>query len=272
MEEDELRAARREILGDLSAILREHLALAEWGRVLIELAPRPDGELAVADVTVDEVFGDEAAVDQAFASEAARQLVPGFAQIVLTLLAIDQVEVGRVGGGTFVRVAGTEPLEVEFLPGLIRAPSPAFEAQRASVEQALAPLEAASRAALGLDAGARLATDMVLGTFESRHGEAVVASGQQVVLGSFSGPHRSWVWGAHNPSLAPEARARAAALLDQAPARAAWELSTPGFATDAATAWTLAGWLATGAALAGIVRVRSGDGFVVLGLPAIDRA
>lgn len=260
---------RADILREVSALLRDQLALAAWGRLLIELAPGADGALRVSDVTVEEIV-DEAAVDGAFGSEVAKVLVPGLADVVTALLVIDDVDVTLVGGGTFVHRGDRDPAEVAFLPGLVHAPSAAFDARREAIAAFTAALAETTEERLGTRRGASLSTDMVLGTFEAKKQDAVVARGQQVVLGSFARAQRSWVWGAHNPSLAEQARARCAALLDAAPERQCWELSTAGFTTDASTAWALAGWIAEVSRLVGLTRIETSDGFVVLGVRGWD--
>jgi hypothetical protein len=67
---------------------------------------------------------------------------------------------------------------------------------------------------------------------------AVVA--RATLVGTFAPGTCTWGWGGTNPH-APEAIRRASAeLADSVLDRDMWELSTPVFATDEATAWALA--------------------------------
>jgi len=127
-------------------------------------------------------------------------------------------------------------------------------------------------ASVGLSGSAAATTDMVEGTVVFSTDGVDFARARQVVIGSFSRAHRSWVWGGDNPSLSPEARKRCKALLDSLPDRAPWEITTPGFPTDEPTAWALGAWVAHLGGLEGTFRVAAGSsGFVVLGLSGVER-
>ncbi|MFO0548998.1 MAG: serine/threonine-protein kinase [Polyangiaceae bacterium] len=271
--EVDVAAERASILHDLSHLLDEVFALEAWGRMLVEVVRDDAGEPTLANVAVEEVL-DEARVDEAFSSSAARAVAKALAKGVEGLLALEGAQLELLHGGTFVRIppAEGEPAgepRVAFLAGLIGTPSSVFDAARdAAVASARRKVEAL-REAWGVGApGAEVHADMSLGTAELVRGGVVVAIAEQVVLGSFSRAHRSWVWGAHNPSLEPSARARSAALLDAFPERSAWEISTAGFTTDEATAWALAAWVAEPSGLS-LTRVDAGGGFVVLGLSGV---
>ncbi|NUP04938.1 MAG: hypothetical protein HOW73_02640 [Polyangiaceae bacterium] len=254
------------ILADVSALLREHFALAAWGRVLVELVRDPRGELQVADVQVEEIMGDEREVDRAFGSPDARALAPVLGKAIEALCALEGIEVDAVHGGTFVRAdrRGDAP-SVAFLPGLVNVPSAAFDGRRDEVLGKLRQVSGALHERFGVDDDGEVVPDMTTGTYEIRRGGAVVARGRQTVLGSFSAPHRSWVWGAHNPTLSNDARKLTRDALDAMPDRSAWEIATHGFATDEPTAWALAGWVALERGWTA-VRLDVEDGFLVLGL------
>ncbi len=264
-------APQQSLLAEVGTLLHDYFALSEWGRLLIEVEPNEQGQLSVGELFVDEIVGDEARVEQAFGSDEARALVPALAQAVATMVAAEGADLALVRGGTWLRRG--EGAEIAFLPGLVRAPSreldQCWEDVLARTREGLAKLDRD----FGFGAGVSVETDMLLGTVRFVRAGQLVAEGQQIVLGSFSLPHRSWVWGAHNPTLAPEARARARELLDAMPQRAAWEISTPGFACDAATAWALGAWVVHSAGVMGPLRVDAGSGsFVLLGVRDLRRA
>lgn len=260
----------REILDDVAGILRAYFALEHWGRLLVETAVDGAGAVQLCDVQVEEIIGDESLVERAFASREARALAPAVARAVEALAALHQVELKDVGGGTFIRTDGAHG-ELVFLPGLVSAPSRVFDAALDEIAAFLERTAAELQTGFGIDAGAELRADMFAGTLEVFRGDELVTTGRQVVIGSFSRPNRSWVWGAHNPSLDPQARARSRQMLDRMPERKAWELSTPGFATDEPGAWALAGWLARAEGLQGVGRVHVPEGFVALGLSDLRR-
>src|ERR1019366_6677668 len=119
MDEAEVRAMRREILDDVGAILREELAAGEWGRVLVEVVRGPDGAPVVSGIDVDELFGDEARVDETFGGEGVRGVLPVLAKAVEALCALDELDLDDVRGGTFVRMPDER---FGWLPSLVRAP------------------------------------------------------------------------------------------------------------------------------------------------------
>ena len=273
---DAPREEKAALLAELSEMLHRYFAFDEYGRLSVEVDAPASGDVAsaeapvVKDVVVDQLVGDESAVEKAFASAEMHALVPALARAVQALCLMEGAELALVGGGTFVHAA---PDGIAFLPGLVRAPSPSFERR---CDEALAAMRA--RAAeletmMRLTESAAAESDMVEGTVLFSAGGVPIARAKQIVIGSFSRPHRSWVWGGDNPSLVPEARRRSKALLDAIPDRAPWEVSTPGFATDEPTAWALSAWVAHLGGLEAIFRVPAGsDGFVVLGLSDVERA
>lgn len=255
---------RRELLDELQRVFAGSLAFGAWGRLLVEVRPDASGALRVADVVVEEIVGSEAEVDACFGRTEAGEIMMGLPVVIEALTSFEPgADLERLGGGTFVCADTAEGERLEFLPGLVRAPSVGFDGARDDVLRRATERDLARRFDL---AGASIETDMERGTLRAVRGAVTVLSGEQVVLGSFSRGPRSWVWAAHNPSLAPAARARAAALLDAMPDRSSWEVSTPGLVTDEPTAWALAWWVALEAQLEGVVRVDVPDGFVALGV------
>lgn len=269
---------RTEILNDLATLFEAELALASWGRLLLEVVRigadgRPtsgEGELRVADVSVEDI-ADDAKVVAAFEGPHAQSVMRAAAAAIDALSALDGVDPIEAGGGTFFRTDGVGGRHgIAFVAGRVRATSPEVERARVSLGEWLRERDdvLAQRFALGADRDVR--ADMESGTVELRVRGAVVARGTQVVLGTFSARRRSWVWGAHNPSLEASARLRAAALLDGLPDRAPWEISTPGFTIDEPTAWTLAALVARHHDLDGVLRVDVPDeGFVLFGVSAL---
>jgi hypothetical protein len=280
MEATELEGHRRALLVDLEAMLRESFALESWGRLVVELVRDAQGELRVSDLVVEEILGDEGVVDRCFSSGELRACLPALARAAETLCLLEELDVDLLGGATILRkhdrlgrseIGGAEP-SIAFLPGRVRMPSRGLDARREMLLAALGRKNDALRERWGIGADARVEADMLTGEASIRRGAAVVAEGRQIVLGSFSLAPRSWVWGAHNPTLEPEARQRAAALLDRVADRSGWEVSTPGFQTDEPTTWLLAALLADAGALEGVVRVGAGtEGFVMLGLSALQK-
>ena len=116
MEEPEIRAMRREILDDISAMLREDLAANEWGRLLVEVIRGPQGAPVVAGIDVEEVIGDEARVDEIFGGSKARAVLPVLAKTIEALCMLDDVDLEQVRGGTFVRLADER---AAWLPGFL---------------------------------------------------------------------------------------------------------------------------------------------------------
>src|SRR5579872_1814084 len=134
MEGDERARLRREILDDVGSLLAEGHAASEWGRVLVEVGQGDDGEPRVENIEVDDIVGDQALIDQAFAPERVGQLLPVLAKATQALCALEDVELERVRGGTFIR---RRTGGFAWLPGLVHVPSPAFEQVWDVVDQAL---------------------------------------------------------------------------------------------------------------------------------------
>jgi hypothetical protein len=269
----------KEILLEVEGLLREAFALESWGRLLVFMRPAAktrtfsasaSDAFIVEDLQVEEIF-DEAEVDRVFNGGEIREALAALATATATLSLLADVDIGEVGGGTFVRVLGADgkTARVAFLPGTVRTPSHAFDLARDAGERDMVERSRALASELdvpGLDA---LAFDLHASTFKSPSG----VDGTAVVLGSFARSRRSWVWAGHNPTLPEPARRRATELIDAFRDRSLWEISTPAFFTDAATAWALACVVARERGASGIARVETPEGFVVFVLSAsIDGA
>ncbi len=264
-------AEQKAILTELRGLMEAAFAWGAWGRMLVTVGAAPDGGVAVEDILVEEIFGDEEALDPIFTGPEARASLPALANAVLALCLLDGLDQEDVRGGTFLQ---TRDGGLAFLSGLVRAPSPFLDVRRVELVQALKEKNALLRERYGIGAGAELVTDMESGSLEVHRGGQLVGVGEQVVVGSFALSSRSWAWGAHNPSLPEAARRRCADLLDALEDRRPWEISTPGFVTDEPTAWLLSALLAVEHDLDGVARLeaRGEDGFVLVGLRALSPA
>lgn len=271
---DDAAHEKAELLTEIGEMLERYFAFEQYGRLAVEVGKDEHGNVLVKDVVVDQLVGDESLVEAALSSSETRAFVPALARAVDTLCLLENAQLELVGGGTFVHAPTPDGrVQIAFLPGLVRAPSPSFEQRCDEAIAAMRARAAELEVTMRLTPSAAAESDMVEGSVVFSVAGAPIARAKQIVIGSFSRPHRSWVWGGDNPSLAPEARRRSKALLDTIPDRAPWEVSTPGFATDEPTAWALAAWAAHLGGLETIFRVPAGaDGFVVLGLSGVERA
>ena len=240
MDESEARAMRREILEDIGPILRDELAADEWGRVLVQVVRGPDGAPLVAGMDVEELFGDEERVDQAFGGERVRAVLPVLAKAVEALCALDDLDLDDVRGGTFVRMPGER---FGWLPALVRAPSARLDGERDELVAKLRAKNDAFHERFGRPPDDRLGVD--LGSERVAWSVATKAplAARATLIGTFAPRARTWGWGGTNPH-APEPVRRASALLvDSIEERDLWELSTPVFATDELTAWAVAAFV-----------------------------
>jgi hypothetical protein len=252
---------RAEILEELAPLFDGELASAEWGRALVTMIRRDDGlTFRVASIDVEDLFGDEARVDQALGGERMRRILPVIGQAVTALAATFDVDLADVEGGTFLRQPDGS---MAFLPGLVHAPSRAFESQREGALRRLGDRQEALARASG--AGARFSLDLEAGLvrFAAPDGR-VVAEVSASLLGSFSFRTRTWVWAFANPSLPEVQKSASRAVCDRFPARDAWEISTPQFASDEATVRDLMAIVCDAEDAAGILRLPQDGGFVYL--------
>jgi len=236
MEEEEKLRLRGEILGEVGALLRAELAADAWGRVLVEVVRGEDGEPVVAGVDVEDIVGDEAAVDAAFAEEHVRALLPVLAKATEALCGLEGVALEDVRGGTFLRrVEGG----FAWLPGLVHLPSAALESAWDQVAGALRAKQASLEERFAIRAHDRYDADLENQEIVFSRGGVPRVRAKATLVGTLSLAARTWAWGGSNENLSPAIRASSAALVDGILERDLWELSTPVFALDEATAWAL---------------------------------
>ncbi|MGH7272142.1 MAG: DUF6882 domain-containing protein [Polyangiaceae bacterium] len=245
MDDREAYAMRRGILDDVGHLLREEFAAASWGRLLVEVCPGPSGEIAVANVDVEEIVGDEAVIDAVFGGPGVRALLPVLAKAVEALCALDGLDLEDIRGGTFVRISEQD---FAWLAALVRAPSIAFDRERDAL---LAKLRAKNdrlteryRFPRGGDVAMDLTRQVLVFTPAPIEAEAGAAPPEMraaaTAIGTFAPGSRSWGWAGSNPHLPEGVRRGSASLVDSILERDMWELSTPAFPTDEPTAWALA--------------------------------
>jgi hypothetical protein len=249
----EAERLRREILDDVGGLLRQELAAETWGRVLVEVVRAKGGAPVVAGIDVEEIVGDEAAVDAAFGGDAARELLPVLARATEALCGLSDVDLDLVGGGTFVRLAGG----FAWLPGLVRAPSLALDRERDALVARLREKNDRMRARLGAD---HMELDAEASRIRWRADGRQVGAASATVIGTFAHGPRSWAWAWGNPSAAEPTRRASAALTDALMERNIWEISTPTFTTDEPTAWALAALLCDRYDADGVQRFPREDG------------
>jgi hypothetical protein len=238
MDADEAQRARREILEGVGALLDEHLAGGEWGRLLVEVVDGPAGEPVVGGVDVEEIIGDEGRVDAVFGGEGVRALLPVLAKASQALCALDGVDLPEVRGGTFVRQRGGG---FAWLPALVHTPSGPFDSERDALVGKLRAKNESFGLPFGSNVTGSIEVDLVRGevTVEAPGGSLLRA--RATLVGTFAPASRTWGWGFSNPHLPEGVRRASAAVVDPiADHGSMWELSTPAFATDEATAWAIA--------------------------------
>lgn len=261
MDEAESLALRREILDEVGTILRDDLAGDTWGRVLVGVVRKDDGEPAVASIDVEEVLCDDAVIDQIFGGQKARGLAPVIAKAVEALCALDGVELEEVGGGTFVRL-----VEGGFvwLPGLVHTPSRSLDAERDGLLDRLWSKNAQLEQRFGFPARGRPEIDLLAGRLVFTVDARPAAHARATLVGTFAPQSRTWGWGGSHPHVPDAVRRASAELVDGILDRGAWELSTPVFATDEATAWLLTAWVADRTGADGVLCSREPTGLVFL--------
>jgi hypothetical protein len=260
--DDEAQREWRGILDDVGELLDEQLAGAEWGRLLVEVVPGPQGEPVVAGVDVEEIVGDEKRVDAVFGSPSMREVLPILAKASEALCALEGVDLDEVRGGTFVR---RREGGFVWLPALVHTPSGTFDAQRDSAVSALRKKNEALGLAYGQPSSGKVDADLArqVATMEVPGRSPLRA--KATLIGTFVPAARTWGWGSSNPHLPREVRAASAAIVDGIPDYGAmWELSTPVFATDEETAWAIAALVCERAGGAGVCCGREPEGSVFL--------
>jgi hypothetical protein len=221
----------------------------------VEVVRAPDGEPVVAGIDVEEIVGDEARVDEAFGGESARAVVPMLAKATEALCALEDVDLDDVRGGTFIHRPDSDAFA--WLPGLVRAPSPALDEDRDALLAALRVKNDALRARFASDG---IELDVTARTLRWSHAGRVTATAQATLVGTFARAPRTWAWAWSHPGLAEETKRDSAALTDAIETRGIWEISTPVFATDEPTAWAMAALVCDRAKGEGIQRLAQEDG------------
>jgi hypothetical protein len=248
-----------EILEELAPLLHERLAADAWGRLLVTLAPGGEpGNHRVTSVDVDDIVGEEKALERAFEPRPElAELLSALAAATEALSALAGVDLEQTQGGTFLR---RPEGGFAWLPGLVRAPSAAFEERRdrdkGELERRWRALPEALRTArVELDAEAQRVT------FFGPDGQRAGVARAQLV-GSFSQRSRAWLWGWAHRDL-PEPMGRAVKdVLDAVLDRSLWEVSERQFGTDEATAWALCGFFCAESGAAAALRLAHAEGSV----------
>jgi hypothetical protein len=269
MDDAEATRMRSEILAEIGAVLREHLEAQQWGRALVEIVRGERGEPMVAGIEVEDIVGDESRIDSVFASDDVRPLLPVLAKATEALCALSGVELDDVSGGTFLRQTNGD---FAWLPGLVHAPSAAFERGRDEAIGKLREKREALEQRFAMQKQERYEVDVEQESivFSSTGRERV--RGRATLIGTYSQASRAWGWGGSNQSVPDRARAASAALVDGILERDMWELSTPVFAVDEQTAWTLAAIVCDRASGEGVHCSRTSGGLVFLLLRDVREA
>lgn len=260
--DDEAQREWRGILDDVGELLEEHLAGAEWGRLLVEVVPGPHGDPVVANIDVEEIVGDEARVDAVFGSPAMREVLPVLAKASEALCGLEGVDLEEVRGGTFVRLREGGFV---WLPALVHTPSSAFDAQRDAAVSALRTKNEGLGLAYGQPSAGKVEADLAREVASIEIPGRAPLRAKATLIGTFVPAARTWGWGSSNPHLPGEVRAASAAIVDGIPDYGVmWELSTPVFPTDEATAWAIAALVCDRAGGSGVCCGREPEGSVFL--------
>ncbi|HEU4412315.1 MAG TPA: hypothetical protein VFS43_44140 [Polyangiaceae bacterium] len=236
MDAEERARLRGEILGELAPLLHERFAADAWGRLLVALAREPGeaGGYRVASIDVDEIVGDEAALEQAFGGPGRDELLDVLRASTEALAALAGVDLEQAQGGTLVR---RPEGGFAWLPGLVRAPSAAFDARR---DGDVRELERRFRELPGPLRSARVDLDAESGrvTFFDAEGKPV-GEARGALVGTFSRRSYAWLWGWAHRDLPEPMRRAVKDVLDGILDRTLWEVSERQFGTDEPTAWAL---------------------------------
>lgn len=236
MEQDEKDRLRNEILDDVGDLLRRELAADAWGRVLLQVERGEDGEPVVGGVDVEDIVGDEAKIDAAFAPEHVGPLLPVLAKATEALCGLEGLALEDVRGGTFLRRAEGG---FAWLPGLVHLPSAALESAWDEVTAALKARHARLEERFDLRSHDRYDADLERQEIVFSRGGVPRVRARATLIGTLSLAGRTWAWGGGNENLSPGIRASSSALVDGILERDLWELSTSMFSLDEPTAWAL---------------------------------
>ncbi|MGH7295774.1 MAG: DUF6882 domain-containing protein [Polyangiaceae bacterium] len=268
MDDAERARRRRDVLDDVGALMREHLAADEWGRVLVEVV-REGGEPLVAGIDVEEIVGDEALVDRVFGADAAQPVLPVLAKATEALCALDGVELEAVGGGTFLRLREGG---FAWLPGLVHVPSPAFDAEWDELTAELDVRNEDLHERFSLGDHDRYDVDLENESIVFSTGGRPRVVARATLIATLSSASRTWAWGGYNKNLPESVRKASAALVDGIADRDMWELSTPVFPVDDGTAWALAALVCERCGGQGVYRTPNENGRVFLLLRDVREA
>lgn len=253
----DVEATRRDILDELAPLVDELMAGPVWGRALVRVGRRDDGSLRVENIDVEDIVGDERLLDDALGGPAIRPLLPVLARACDALCDTFDVDVDDVEGGTLLRQPDGA---LRFLPGLVHAPSDAFERLRdACLPAALARQDDLARRGVG----ERFDVDLERGLIVFPSGNTTITL-RATLLGSWARASHTWAWVWANPSLDEHQKAPARALCDAVVDRTMWEVSTPQFACDEGTVWALAAVVTEGSGAIGLYRAPHPGGSVFL--------
>jgi hypothetical protein len=268
MDDAEKGRMRSEILDEVGELLRDQLAADEWGRILVEVVLQ-GSEAVVAGIDVEDIVGDEAKVDAAFADPSARPLLPVLAKATEALCALEEVDLEDVRGGTFLRRRAGGFV---WLPGLVRMPSATLEGEWDALKAKLDARNAALEARFALGSHDRYDVDLEKETLVFSSGGRPRVMARATLIATFSLASRVWAWGGYNKNLSTTVRAASAALADTVAERDIWEVSTPLFPSDAGTAWVLAALVCDRCGGEGVYGTPAADGLAFLLLRDVREA
>jgi hypothetical protein len=269
MDDEERSRLRGEILADVGTLLREQLAADEWGRVLVEVVRDEQGQPVVAGIDVEDIVGDEARVDAVFGSESMRPVLPVLAKATEALCGLQDVDLDDVRGGTFLRQRAGGFV---WLPGLVHMPSASLDAQWDELVAKLKARTLALEERVGLSRHDREDVDVERQTLVFSSGGQPRVVARATLIGTYSLASRAFAWGGYSRYLPEAVRLASAQLADALPDRDMWEISTPVFAADEPTAWTLAALVCDRLAGDGVHCSRRDEGLVFLLLRDVREA
>jgi hypothetical protein len=257
MQMAERKLMRSQLLAEADELFRDHFAAGEWGRLLVFLQPHELGQgWTVSHMDVEEIFGDEHAVDKVFQSHEIFGFLPVVAELIHALASLDDVDLGYCTGATFLRI----PEGLAWMPGLVRTPSSAFDTWlNEAIDRMQAMGEDLSRT-YELASYERSNVDIERGriTFYSQNRPNLLAHGR--LIGTYSQLSHTWQWAWANQSLPAQLREAARRLCDALPQREMWEITTQQFATDEQTAWGLCALVVVNQQAKGVYRAPIADG------------
>jgi uncharacterized protein DUF6882 len=211
----------------------------------------------VVSIDVDDIVGDEQAIEQAFATLEGDSLLMMLAAATEALSALTGVDLDQTSGGTLVRLPEGG---FGFLPGLVRSPSASFEARR---DGDVAELERHFRAIDASLRSSRVAFDAEAGrvTFLDAEG-APAGEARALLVGSFSRRSHAFRWGWAHDNLPESMRRAVKDVLDGVLDRSMWEVSERQFGSDEPTSWALCGLFRAESGADAVLRLTHAEGSV----------